>query len=176
LAATGVAAALVVGFAPTAHAAPTKLVVDDPVEPTNGYDIVKVVLKSQPTKTTRAKVIVRHGREVEVGDSMDFWFNLDADALPEIHLVGDAFSEYTVFETTSFNAKDDGKNITSRGCMDLKMKESKSIVRFDPKCLKAGPKFAVSVKSSRTHEPLGKADFVPAKGTFTKKVLSGPLA
>jgi hypothetical protein len=60
--------------------------------------------------------------------------------------------------------------------MDLKMTGAKSIVKFDPKCLKAGAKFAVSVKSSRTDKPASKADYVPAEGVFTKKVLSGPLA
>ncbi|MBJ7331404.1 MAG: hypothetical protein JHC95_16035 [Solirubrobacteraceae bacterium] len=176
LAATTVAAALVVGFAPTALAAQTKLVVDDPVEPGKAYDIVKLVLKSQKTETTNAKVVVKHGREVEVGDSIDVWFNIDTDAEPDVHLVGDSFSEYTVFETTSFDADDDGKDISRRGCMDLKMTGFKSIVRFDPKCLKAGAKFAVSVKTSRTDKPAGKADYVPAPETFTKKVLSGPLA
>ena len=52
----------------------------------------------------------------------------------------------------------------------------RSIVRFDPKCLKAGPKFAVSVKSSRSDKPAGTEDYVPAPQKFTKKVLSGPLA
>ena len=177
LMATGVAAALVVGSASSAYAAtPTKRVIEDPVEPGKAYDIVKVVMTSQKTSTTKAKVVVKHGREVKVGDSIDVWFNIDADAQPDIHLVGDSFSEYTVFQTTSFNVDEDGKDISKRGCMDLKMTGFKSIVRFDPKCLKAGPKFAVSVKSSRSDKPARKADFVPAPGKFTKKVLSGPLA
>jgi hypothetical protein len=176
LAATGVAAALIVGLAPSANAAQTKRVYLDPVEPGKAYDIVKVVLKSQKTATTKAKVVAKHGREVTTGDSIDFWFNIDADAQPDIHLVGDSFSEYTVFQTTSFNPDDDGKDISRRGCMDLKMDGFKSIVRFDPKCLKAGPKYAVSVKSSRSDKPAKKADYVPAAGKFTKKVLSGPLA
>ena len=176
LAATGVAAALIVGMAPAAHAAQTKRVILDPVEPGKAYDIVKVVLKSQKTSTTAAKVTVKHGREVTTGDSIDVWFNIDADAQPDIHLVADSFSEYHVFETTSFNTDDDGKNITKRGCMDLKMTGFRSIVRFDPKCLKAGPKYAVSVKSSRSDKPAGTEDYVPAAGKFTKKVLSGPLA
>lgn len=175
LTATLGAAALVVALAPTAHAAQTKRVVEDPVEPGKAYDIVKVVLKSQKKETSDAKVVVKHGREVEVGDAIDFWFNIDADAEPDIHLTAASFSEYAVFETTSFDVADDGKEITRRGCMDLKMTGFKSIVRFDPKCLKAGPKFAVSVKSSRDAQPAGKADYVPAPAKFTKKVLSGPL-
>jgi hypothetical protein len=176
LAATGLAAALVVGSASSANAAQTKRVYEDPVEPGKAYDIVKVVLKSQKTETTRAKVVVKHGREVAVGDAIDVWFNIDADAQPDIHLSGDSFSEYQVFQTTSFNTDEDGKEITRRGCMDLKMEGFKSIVRFEPKCLKAGPKFAVSVKSWRSDKPARKADYVPAAGKFTKKVLSGPLA
>jgi hypothetical protein len=176
LVATGAAAVLILALAPTAHAAQTKRVYLDPVEPGKAYDIVKVVLKSQKTATTKAKVVVKHGREVAVGDAIDLWFNIDADAQPDIHLVGDSFSEYQVFETTSFNVDDDGKEITKRGCMDLKMTGFKSIVRFEPKCLKAGPKFAVSVKSWRSDKPARKADYVPAAGKFTKKVLSGPLA
>lgn len=174
--ATGVAAALIAGLAPAAHAAQTKRVVEDPVEPGKAYDLVKVVLSSQQTETTFAKVVVKHGREVEVGDSIGFWFNIDADAQPDIHLVGDSFSEYTVFQTTSFDSDDDGKDISKRGCMDLKMDGFKSIVRFDPTCLKAGAKFAVSVRSSRSDKPASKADYVPAARKFTKKVLSGPLA
>lgn len=176
LMAAGIAAALIVVSAASAHAAQTKRVILDPVEPGNAYDIVKVVLKSQKTSTTNAKVTVKHGREVTTGDSIDIWFNIDADAQPDIHLVGDSFSEYNVFQTTSFNTADDGKNITKRGCMDLKMTGFRSIVRFDPKCLKAGPKYAVSVKSWRTDKPAGTEDYVPAAGKFTKKVLSGPLA
>jgi hypothetical protein len=176
LVAAGIAAALVVGSAPTAYAAQTKRVIEDPVEPGKAYDIVKVVLKSQKTSTTNAKVVVKHGREVKVGDAIDFWFNIDGDAQPDIHLSGDSFSEYQVFKTTSFDTDEDGKEITRRGCMDLKMTGFKSIVRFDPKCLKAGRKFAVSVKSWRSDKPAGKADYVPAPRKFTKKVLSGPLA
>ena len=168
------ATSLVLGFAAPAQAAQTKRVIIDPVEPANAYDIVKVALKSQKTKAADAKVTVKYAREVQVGDSVDIWFNLDADAQPDLHLVGDSFSEYSVFETTSFAT--DGKDITKRGCMDLKMASFRSVVRFDPKCLKAGEKFAVSVRSSRSDKPAGTEDYVPSPGKFTKKVLSGPLA
>lgn len=173
LCATTAAVALIAASAP-AHAAQTKRVVTDPVEPAKAYDIVKVVLKSQKTKTTRAKVTVTHGREVEVGDSVDLWLNIDADKAPDIHVVGDSFSEYTVFQTTSF--LEDGKDISKRGCASLKMAGTKSKLAFDPKCLKAGPKFSVSVKSSRFDKPASANDFAPGAEQFTKKVLSGPLA
>jgi hypothetical protein len=177
LTAAAIAAALVAATAPAAHAAQTKRVVSDPVEPAKAYDIVKVVLTSQKNEDADAKVVVKHGREVEVGDSIDFWFNIDDDPEPDIHLGGDSFSEYTVFETTSFDTDDDGKDISKRGCMDLKMDGFRSVVRFDPKCLKAGAKYAVSVKTSRSDKPAAsKADYVPAPAKFTKKVLSGPLS
>ena len=48
----GMTGALILGFASPAHAAQTKRVIEDPVEPGKAYDIVKVVLKSQKTKTT----------------------------------------------------------------------------------------------------------------------------
>lgn len=176
LSAAAFAAALVTASATAAHATPTKRVIEDPVQPGKAYDIVKVVLTSQPTEDSMAKVVVRHGREVEFGDSIDLWFNIDSDPMPDIHLVGDSFSEYTVFKTVSFDSEDDGKDISNRGCMSLKMSGIRSVVKLDPDCLKAGPKFAVSVKSSRSDKPAGRADYVPASERFTKKVLSGPLA
>lgn len=176
LSAAALASALVVALAPAAHAAQTKRVVEDPVEPGKAYDIVKVTLNSQPTKTGKAKVVVKHGREVEVGDSIDLWLNIDGDPMPDVHLVGDSFSEYSVFRTSSFDSADDGRDISNRGCVSLKMFGSRSVVKFDTKCLGAGRKYAVSVKSSRSDRPAKKADYVPASETFTKKVLSGPLA
>lgn len=170
---TAATIALLAASAP-AHAAQTKRVIIDPVEPEKAYDIVKVVVKSQKTTATQAKVTVQHGRVVQVGDTIDVWLNIDADADPDIHVVADSFSEYHVFQTTSF--LEDGKDISKRGCASLKMANDRSKLKFDPKCLKAGPKFAVSVKSSRSDEPASAADFAPAAEKFTKKVLSGPLA
>jgi hypothetical protein len=165
--------ALVVTSSP-AYAAPTKRVIDDPVQPGKAYDIVKVVMKSQKTSTTLAKVVVTHGRDVKTGDAVDFWLNIDADAEPDIHVSADSFSEYHVFETTSFLA--DGKDISNKGCASLKMEGAKSKLRFDPKCLKAGETFRVSVRSGRSDKPKSAEDFAPAAGKFSKKVLSGPLA
>jgi hypothetical protein len=175
LSAAGLAAALLATTAATGHAAQTKRVIDDPVEPGKAYDIVKVTMSSQKRAATKAKVVVKHGREVEVGDAIDVWFNIDTDPEPDIHLVGDSFSEYSVFKATSFDSDDDGKDISRKGCVDLKMTGARSIVRFEPACLKAGAKFAVSVKSWRSDKPAGRADYLPAPEKFTKKVLSGPL-
>jgi hypothetical protein len=169
------AAALVVALASSpAYAAKTKRVIDDPTEPGKAYDIVKVVIKSQKTKTTRAKVTITHGRDVTTGDSVDFWLDIDGAAGPDIHVVGDSFSEYSVFETESF--LEDGKDISKRGCAELKMVDNKSKLRFDPKCLKAGATFRVSVRSSRSDQAASTNDFAPAAEKFSKKVVSGPLA
>jgi hypothetical protein len=173
LAATAAAIALVLGAAP-AHAAQTKRVVTDPVEPGKAYDIVKLVAKSQKTKTTSARVTVTHGRDVKVGDTVEMWLDIDADKDPDIHVVADSFSEYSVFQTTSF--LEDGKDISNRGCASLKMDGKKSVLRFDPKCLKAGATFRVSVQSSRSDRAPSSSDFAPAAGKFTKRVVSGPLA
>ena len=170
---TAATLALVAASAP-AHAAQTKRVITDPVEPTKAYDIVKLVVKSQKTASTQAKVTVTHGRVVKTGDSVDFWLNIDADANPDIHVVGDSFSEYHVFQTDSF--LEDGKNITKRGCASLTMVNNKSKLKFDPKCLKAGGTFRVSVRSSRSDMASSTEDFAPAAGKFTKKVVTGPLA
>ena len=168
-------AALVLAAASApAHAAQTKRVVADPVEPKKAYDIVKVVITSQKTKSTSAKVTMTHGRAVKIGDSVDFWLNIDADADPDIHVGADSFSEYTVYETNSF--LEDGKDISNKGCASLKMANNKSTLKFDPKCLKAGATFTVSVGSSRSDMAASTKDFAPAAGKFTKKVLSGPLA
>lgn len=174
LAATGAALALVLAVSPAHAAAKPKRVIDDPVEPGKAYDIVKVVIKSQKTKTTKAKVTVVHGREVKTGDTVELWLDIDADSGPDIHVVGDSFSEYSVFQTTSF--LEDGKDISNRGCAALKMEDKKSRLTFDPKCLKAGTTFRVSVKSSRTDMASSTNDFAPAAGKFSRRVLSGPLA
>ena len=71
---------------------------------------------------------------------------------------------------------EDGKEISNRGCAALKMDNNKSKLTFDPKCLKAGPTFRVSVRSSRDDMAASTADFAPAAEKFTKKVVSGPLA
>ena len=174
VAATIATLALVLAAAPAYAAPKTKRVIDDPVEPGKAYDIVKVVVKSQKTKAGVARVTVTHGRDVKTGDTVDFWLNIDADAQPDIHVVGDSFSEYTVFQTDSF--LEDGKDISNRGCAALKMEGKKSKLTFDPKCLKAGETFRVSVKSSRSHMASSTNDFAPGAEKFTKKVLSGPLS
>lgn len=174
-AAIAAALAVVVGvFAPAVALPPTKRIVNDAVEPGKGYDIVRVVLRSSPDGKKPAVVVVRHGRDVQVGDSIDIWFNLDDDKQPDVHVAGDSFSEYSVTRTDSFD--EDGKDITKRGCFALSMAGDRSKVKFDPNCLGHSLKYGVSVKSFRSGRPASAADWVRAPEKFTRKVLSQPLS
>ena len=129
-----VVAAMVAAMAPSATAmAPTKRVVDDPVNPNSAYDIVQVVLRSAPEAGKPAVVVVKHGRNETVGDSVDMWFNLDDDRQPDVHIVGDAGSEYRVFKTDSFI--EDGKEISNRGCYSMSIRLNKTKVKFYPDCM-----------------------------------------
>src|SRR4051794_2496535 len=123
-------AALVLATAGPAHAAKAKQVINDAVENDKAYDIVKVVARSQKTKASMAKVTVKHGRDVATGDTVEFWLDIDADRVPDVHVVGDSFSEFSVFQTTSF--LEDGKDISKRGCASLTMDGMTSKLRFDP--------------------------------------------
>ena len=166
-----VAVALVAALAPSAGAAtPTKRVVNDPVDATAAWDIVQVVLRSAPEKGKRAVVVIKHAREETVGDSIDVWFNLDEDKTPDVHIVGDAGSEYRVFRTDSFT--EDGKEISNRGCYTMSIRNDKTKVKFDPNCIGKSEKFGVSVRSSRFDEPDTANDWVRAPEKFTKKVLA----
>ena len=169
--ALALAAFVVMSLAAPASAAPlpTKRVINDAFEPGKAYDILRVTLKAQPADGDWAKVRVLHSREVQVGDSIDVWFNLDGDSEPDIHVVGDAFSEYNVYKTNNF--LEDGKNISRRDCFRLRMSSQLSVVRFDPDCIGESTRFGVSIRSSRSDTP-GHNDWVRAPGKFTKKVLS----
>jgi len=155
---------------PATAAAPTTRTVTDPVEPGKAYDIVQVQLRSAPEDGKRAVVVVRHGRNETVGDSIDVWFNLDDDKLPDVHIVGDAGSEYRVFKTDSFT--DDGKDISNKGCYSMSINKDKTKVKFDPQCVGESEKFGVAVRSSRFDRPDSANDWVRAPEKFTKKVLS----
>jgi hypothetical protein len=156
---------------PSASAAtPTKRTVSDPVEPGKAYDIVQVQLRSSPGGNKPAVVVVRHGRNETVGDSIDVWFNLDEDKTPDVHIVGDAGSEYRVFRTDSFT--EDGKEISNKGCFSMSIRLDKTKVKFDPNCVGKSEKFGVSVRSSRFDKPDSANDWVRAPEKFTKKVLA----
>jgi hypothetical protein len=161
------------GTGPAQALPPTSRVVKDAVEPTKAYDITEVLLRSAPKSTRPAVVVVEHGRTVRLGDAVEVWFDLDKDQVPDIHVRGDAFSEYTVHKTGSFTK--DGKDISDQDCVRLAMAGSVSKLRLFPGCLGSPIGFAVAVRSSSEGQPLTSDDWAPATERFTKPVLAAPL-
>ena len=159
--------------APAQALPPTTRTVKDAVQPAKAYDIVEVKLRGAPDTKHPAVVVIKHARKVATGDVIDVWFDLDADRVPDLHVSGDAFSEFTVHRTKSFTK--DGRDISDKDCARLAMAGSTSKVRLFPSCLGSPLSFAVSVKSSSTEKPANTADWAPAVQTFTKKVLAAPL-
>ena len=64
-------------------------------------------------------MLVKYGRKVKPGDSVDVWFDFDGDRVPDLHLSGDAFSEFTVHKAKSFTK--DGKDISNKDIARLSM-------------------------------------------------------
>src|SRR3954454_487382 len=152
---------------------PTERVVKDAVEPGRAFDIVEVKLRSAPKTTRPAVVLVKHGRAVQAGDVINVWFDFDGDKVPDIHVSGDAFSEFTVHKAKSFSQ--DGKDISDQDCVRLAMAGSVSKIRLFPACLGSPIGYAVSVKSSSQGKPKSSDDWAPGTEKFTKKVLAAPL-
>jgi hypothetical protein len=161
------------GAAPAQALPPTSRTVKDAVEPGKAYDITSVTLRSAPRTDRPAVVLVKHARAVRVGDAVDVWFDLDSDKVPDIHVSGSAFSEFTVHRAKSFTK--DGKDISSKDCARLSMAGRASKVRLFPECLGAPLSFAVAVRSSVQGSPKASDDWAPAFHKFTKKVLAAPL-
>lgn len=170
------AAVVVTALASTSPAQalpPTSRVVKDAVEPGKAYDIIEVKLRSAPKTTRPAVVLIKHGRAVKTGDAIDVWFDFDHDLVPDIHVSGDAFSEFTVHKAKSFTQ--DGKDISDQDCVRLAMGGSVSKVRLFPTCVDSPISYAVAVKSSSQGKPDSADDWAPATEQFTKKVLTAPL-
>jgi hypothetical protein len=119
-------------------------------------------------------VLVKHGRAVQTGDAIDAWFDFDGDKVPDIHVSGDAFSEFTVHKAKSFTK--DGKDISDQDCVRLAMAGKASKFRLFPACVGSPIGFAVAVKSSSQGEPASADDWAPGTEKFTKKVLAAPLS
>jgi hypothetical protein len=153
---------------------PTTRTIKDPVEPARAYDIVQVTARSASTSNRPAVVVVKHGRTVKFGDALDVWFDLDSDKVPDIHLSGNAFSEFTVHKATSFTQ--DGKDISQQDCVRLAMAGTTSKIRLFPSCLGSPISYSVAVKSSSDGEPEATDDWAPRLETFSKKVLAAPLS
>ena len=173
-AAAVVTTAALAGTSPALALPPTTRVVKDAVEPGKAFDITQVKLRSAPKSGRPAVVLVKHGRTVKFGDAIDIWFDLDNDKVPDVHVSGDAFSEFTVHKTASF-AKD-GKDISDLDCARLSMAGSVSKVRLFPECVGQPVGFAVAVKSSSEGRQVSSDDWAPATEKFTKQVLAAPLS
>ena len=98
-AAAGAVLLTLLATAPAQALPPTTRTVKDATEPDKAYDITQVTLRSAPKSTRPAVVLVKHARKVKTGDAIDVWFDFDGDRVPDIHLSGDAFSEFTVHKT-----------------------------------------------------------------------------
>jgi hypothetical protein len=162
------------GAGPAQALPPTSRVVQDAVEPDKAYDITEVLLRSAPKSSRPAVVLIKHGRAVKLGDAIEVWLDLDKDQVPDIHVRGDAFSEYTVHKTASFTK--DGKDISDQDCARLSMAGSTSKLRVFPECLGSPIGYAVAVRSSSEGQPLTSDDWAPATERFTKQVLAAPLS
>jgi len=176
--AAGTAAVLVVllvllASAPAQALPPTSRTVKDATEPGKAYDITSVTLRSASRANRPAVVLVKHARLVKVGDVVDVWFDLTGDRAPDLHVSGNAFSEFTVHLTSSFTK--DGKDISNKDCARLAMAGLVSKVRLYPACVGSPVSFAVAVKSSTDGSPKSSDDWAPAFRKFTKKVLAAPL-
>ena len=111
-AAAGAVLLTLLASAPAEALPPTTRTVKDASEPDKAYDITQVTLRSAPKSTRPAVVLVKYARNVKPGDAVDVWFDFDGDRVPDLHLSGDAFSEFTVHKAKSFTK--DGKDISNK--------------------------------------------------------------
>jgi hypothetical protein len=174
-AAAGAVLLTMLATAPAEALPPTTRTVKDATEADKAYDITLVTLRSAPDSTHPAVVLVKHARKVKAGDSIDVWFDFDGDRVPDIHVSGDAFSEFTVHKAKSFTK--DGKDISNKDVARLAMGGTTSKIRLFPSRLgQPTPiSFAVAVKSSSQGMPDSTDDWAPATEKFTRKVLLAPL-
>ncbi|WP_193605724.1 hypothetical protein [Nocardioides dongkuii] len=163
-------------YAPAADALapPPERTVTDPADPGASYDVRSMTLRAATGPNARASVVVRHARAVRTGDAIDLWFDLRGDRRPDVYLSGVSFSEYAAYRVRGFRKS--GRDITNRGCFALKMRERRSVVRFDPDCLGRSAAFAVSVRSFRIGEGGAGSDFVPGRRQLSGRVASTATA
>ncbi|MXG91927.1 hypothetical protein [Nocardioides flavescens] len=162
--------ALWVTAVPAQAAPPISRTVTDPVDATAAFDVTEVVMRAAPAAGRSAVVVVRHPRAVAPGDTLDVWFDLDGDRAPDLHVSGSAFSEYRAFESDALD--DDGRDVTSRGCVRLSMQGRTSRVRLAPDCVGDPRSFSVAVRSSVEGAEPETDDWVPRPERLTRKVLA----
>jgi hypothetical protein len=174
--AAGTVLATLLATAPPAQALPpTTRTVKDASEADKAYDITQLTLRSAPRSTRPAVVLIKHARGVKTGDAIDVWFDFDGDQVPDLHVSGDAFSEFTVHLAKSFTK--DGKDISKKDVARLAMAGSTSKVRlFLSRLAQPTPtSYSVAVKSSSDGMPDSTDDWAPETEKFTKTVLAAPL-
>lgn len=172
-AAAGAVALTLLAAAPAHALPPTTRIVKDASEPDKAFDITRISMRSAPKSTRPAVVKITHARKVKAGDAIEMWFDLDADKVPDLHLSGDAFSEFTVHKTHSFTK--DGKDISDKDCVRLAMAGSTSKVRLFATCLGSPISYAVAVRSSSFKMPASTDDWAPGTRKFSGRVLAAPL-
>ena len=171
-AAAGAVLLTLLATAPAEALPPTSRTVKDATEADKAYDITLVTLRSAPKSTRPAVVLVKHGRKVAPGDAIDVWFDFDGDRVPDLHLSGDSFSEFTVRKAKSFTQ--DGKDVSSKDSRgsrwpDRRPRSGCSQPASTGWCRSA---IAVAVKSSTPGHADSTDDWAPATEKFTKKVLT----
>jgi hypothetical protein len=172
VAAGAVLAAMLV-TSPAEALPPTTRTVKDATEADKAFDITQITMRSAPKSNRPAVVLVKHSRAVKAGDAIEVWFDLDGDKVPDLHLSGDAFSEFTVYEAKSFTK--DGKDISHKDVARLSMAGSTSKIRLFPARIGQPVSYAVAVKSSTRDMPDSTDDWAPGTERFSGKVLAAPL-
>ncbi len=155
--------------APAHAVTPVSVAYVDATDTGAAYDIGSITVRSAPSAGGWARVVLRHGRPVRVGDAVDVWLNVDADARPDLHVVAYSFSEFQVFRARSFSR--DGADITARDCARVSMAGRRTVVRFHPGCLGTSRRSA-AVARSFGDGATGSPDWAPARRTFTQRVWS----
>jgi hypothetical protein len=172
-AAAGAVVLAMLAAAPAQALPPKTVTVKDASEPDKAYDITQVTLRSAPRTDRPAVVLVKHARKVEPGDVIDVWFDLDNDKVPDLHVHGDAFSEFTVHLASSFTK--DGKDVSKKDVARVSMAGSASKIRLFPAKAGAPLSYRVAVRSSTDGMPVSTDDWAPGTEKFTKPVLAAPL-